>query len=197
MSQGPPLDVSLAPTLVMFIRHGEKPNSHGAPHGVNHEGEADEHALAVRGWMRAGALAALFAHLPNQSYPAVQQPARVVATKPSSDAKSHREHNTARPIAQRLALPVDSDLERGSEEQVRDNILRDPRTTLVVWHHGELAHLVGGFPISNAGDVPATWPEDRFDLIWVLARNPGDQAYTFTSVNQGLLAGDLTTSGTS
>lgn len=176
----------------MFIRHGEKPSDHGAPHGINHQGEPDEHSLAVRGWMRAGGLAGLFSHAPMPSYPGVQTPERIVATKPSADAKSHREINTANPIAQRLNLTVDSNVERGNEPQVCGDILNDPRATLVVWHHGELARLICTFPISNAADVPQQWPAERFDLIWILSRNPLDTSYAFTAVNQGLLEGDAT-----
>ncbi|MBU6151529.1 MAG: hypothetical protein KGR25_08775 [Chloroflexi bacterium] len=186
------MELSQAPTLIMFVRHGEKPNDHGAPHGVNHQGEADEHSLSVRGWMRAGGLAGLLSNTPIPSHPNVQPPQRIVATGPSPDAKSHREINTANPIAQRLGLHVESDLGRGSELQVRDNLLRDPRVTLVVWHHGELARLVHAFPISNAEDVPERWPEERFDLFWILRRNPTDTTFSFTVTNQALLEGDVT-----
>jgi hypothetical protein len=115
-----------------------------------------------------------------------------VATKPSPEAKSRRELDTAEPIARRLHLVVDSDMEHGSEDAVRENILGDPRVTLVVWHHGTLGHLVRGFPISNADDVPHHWPDDRFDLIWVLTREPGDTEFEFSSVEQRLLDGDVT-----
>jgi hypothetical protein len=87
---------------------------------------------------------------------------------------------------------VDSDMEHGSEDAVRENILGDPRVTLVVWHHGTLGHLVRGFPISNADDVPHHWPDDRFDLIWVLTREPSDTEFVFSSVEQRLLDGDVT-----
>ena len=189
-----PLDPSRAPTIVMFIRHGEKPSDHGAPLGINHHGEHDNHSLSVRGWMRAGALAGLMAHAPHASHPHVRPPERIVATKPTPEAKSRREVNTADPIARRLHLVVESDLEHGKESEVRENILADPRVTLVVWHHGTLGHLVRGFPIVNADDVPHHWPDDRFDLIWVLTRDPADEAYTFSSVDQGLLDGDVISS---
>lgn len=187
-----PLDPAQAPTIVMFIRHGEKPSEHGAPRGINHHGEHDNHSLSVRGWMRAGALAGLLAHAPSPAHPHVRPPERIVATKPSPEAKSRRELDTADPIARRLHLVVDSDLEHGSEDAVRENILGDPRVTLVVWHHGTLGHLVRGFPISNADAVPHHWPDDRFDLIWVLTREPGDTEFLFASVDQRLLDGDVT-----
>lgn len=186
-----PLDPSQAPTLVMFIRHGEKPSDHGAPRGINDDGEHDNHSLSVRGWMRAGALAGLLAHAPLPSHPEVLPPQRIVATKPSAEAKSRRELDTADPIARRLNVVVDSDLEHGSESIVRELILGDSRVTLVVWHHGTMGHLVRGFPITNADDVPHHWPEDRFDLIWILSRDDDSPEFTFTSIDQRLLDGDV------
>jgi hypothetical protein len=53
-----------------------------------------------------------------------------------------------------------------------------------------MAEFVRGFPIGNAEDVPARWPQDRFDLIWLLRREPGAANYIFSHVDQQLLAGD-------
>jgi hypothetical protein len=58
----------------------------------------------------------------------------------------------------------------------------------VVWHHGTLPLLTGHFPLHNPDDVPQHWPEERFDLIWVLQRE-GD-GYRFSVVPQMLLPGD-------
>ncbi len=183
-------DPARAPTVVMFIRHGEKPSEHGAPHGINHHGQRDSHSLSVRGWMRAGALAGLLAHVPTPTHPELHPPERIVATKPSPEAKSRREVNTADPIAARLSIVVDSEIEHGDEKSVRESILNDSRVTLVVWHHGTTGHLVRGFPIVNPHDVPHHWPDDRFDLVWVLTRDPDATEFTFISVDQRLLDGD-------
>ena len=184
------LDPSTAPLVVMFIRHGEKPGEDGPPHGINHHGEHDPHSLSVRGWTRAGGLAGIFAQAPTPSHPTIVAPARIVATRPSQEAKSRREYDTAEPLARRLDIDVDDDHEHGHEHRLRDSILGDPRPTLVVWHHGTMAHLVRGFPISNGEDVPHSWPDDRFDLIWILARDADDEEYEFSVAAQSLLDGD-------
>ena len=184
------LDPATAPLVVMFIRHGEKPGENGPPHGINHHGEPDPHSLSVRGWTRAGALVGMFAQAPTAAHPKVVVPERIVATAPSHQAKSRREYYTAEPLASRLRLVVDDDHPRGHEHRLRDNVLGDPRSTLVVWHHGTLPHLVGGFPISNRDDLPLHWPDDRFDLIWILSREPDATDYRFSVTTQRLLDGD-------
>jgi hypothetical protein len=81
----------------------------------------------------------------------------------------------------------------GNEAEARRDILGESRNTFVVWHHGLLPHLVRGFPIANGAQVPDTWPADRFDMIWILRREPQEFQYTFSSVDQRLLSGDVGT----
>ena len=190
------LDVSHAPLNVAFIRHGEKPGEHGAPHGVNHHGEHDPHSLSVRGWTRAGGLASLFAQVPTAQHPSLVVPQRIIATKPSAEAKSRREYDTATPLARRLDVVIEDDLQHGDEAAVCAAVLGDARDTLVVWHHGALSELLRCFPISNLNDVPKSWPEKRFDLIWALHRDADDVEFTFAAMDQALLSGDAGAQGT-
>src|ERR687887_596933 len=44
----------------MLIRHAEKPPDSPPPYGVSDDGQPDAQSLTIRGWQRAGALAALF-----------------------------------------------------------------------------------------------------------------------------------------
>lgn len=174
----------------MCLRHGEKPGEHGLPHGVKHSGETDAHSLSVRGWTRAGALAGLLALVPTTSHPSLVVPGRIFATKSTREYHSKREVATATPLAQRLNLDVNDDFVHGHEKQLSEALLAESSPALVVWHHGSLPELMGHFQISNAADVPREWPEDRFDLIWVLTRNGDGEQYRFDVVEQGLLHGD-------
>lgn len=169
-------------TPIMFIRHAEKPEKEQK--GVTPDGEHDEHSLSVRGWTRAGALAALFA---STSAPLVQ-PQRVIATAPSHSYKSKREHDTAAPTADRLGLTIDSREIPEDYAQLVEEIGSSSKSTLVVWHHGSIPAFVRSFPLTNANAVPATWPEDRFDLIWVLS--PTGDNYEWQQIEQRLLDGD-------
>jgi hypothetical protein len=141
--------------------------------------------------MRAGALAAWLAQAPADAPTGIRRPERILATKPSAEAKSRREIDTAEPIGRRLRVLVDSEVARGDEELIRESILCDARPTLVVWHHGAMGHLVRGFPIANATEVPHHWPDERFDLVWVLSRAAAEPEYSFASVDQALLDGDI------
>lgn len=169
---------------VMFIRHAEKPDKDHK--GVTPDGEHDEHSLSVRGWTRAGALAALFSE--NTSRSGLTIPARIIATAPSHSYKSKREHDTALPTAQRLDLPIESVSIPDDYAKLVADIQTAAQPTLVVWHHGSIPDFIAGFDVSNVDAIPRTWPEDRFDLVWVLW--PKDGSYIWGAVPQGLLKGD-------
>lgn len=184
------LDQQSTPVSIIFTRHAEKPSDSGKPHGIDPDGVHDPHSLSVRGWTRAGALAGMFGLLPHSRYPGVHQPERAYATKPSHQAKSTREFDTAHPSAQALGIPLNTDYTHGQEDVLARELQSQNQGTLVVWHHGALPKLLGHFPIDNADQVPQVWPEDRFDLMWVLTMNPDTSTYTWSEVNQSLLDGD-------
>lgn len=180
------------PQTIILIRHGEKPHDGGRPHGVNSHGEHDGHSLSVRGWTRAGALAAMFAHTPHPTHPALVAPQRIFATRPTHAARSTRELDTATPTARRLGLKVDDSVAHGDEAELVRLLLAQRGDALVVWHHGQLVELVHAFPLANPDDVPAAWPDERFDLYWILTSDDTTTSpiYRFSIVPQRLLDGD-------
>ncbi len=180
-----------SPNTIMFIRHGEKPSSSGAPFGVDQHGKENSHALSVRGWQRAGALAGLFKLAQQVEYPGLVTPTAIYATAPSSAAHSTREYNTAQPLAESLNVDINADFRHGHEHQLAAHIAKRDHDALVVWHHGELPGVLAEFPIANNKDVPLEWPDRRFDLVWVLTKVAGSSAYEFSSLDQRLLVGDL------
>lgn len=180
------------PDVIILSRHAEKPDPGHGSVGVDHLGKTDEHSLSVRGWQRAGALAALLAHAPAAPHSAIVRPSRVIATKPNKKARSRREIDTARPVAERLGVRLIDDHTHGDIPGLVTQTLGDPEPALIVWHHGEIpavARALGADP----SQVPHSWPDDRYDLLWVLTRSsqPG-HAYDVHVVAQLLLAGDQT-----
>lgn len=179
----------MAPHTIMFLRHAEKPGDDGPPLGVDQHGQSDPHSLSVPGWTRAGALAALFDHLPMPERPRLARPHRVIATKPTHEYRSTRERDTATPTAARLGIAVEDHFSHGDIASAADSILADDRDTLVVWHHGSMPRLLGQFPLVDPAAIPKAWPDDRFDLIWCLVRTPSGD-YEFNVTTQDLLADD-------
>ena len=93
-----------------------------------------------------------------------------------------------------MGLEIEDSHTHGGEEDLAREVLTRPEPVLIVWHHGTMAKIVRHFPLVNSNDVPERWPDERFDLIWILVRQPGDEpSYRFVSVPQRLLADDLET----
>jgi hypothetical protein len=59
-------------------------------------------------------------------------------------------------------------------------------TILISWEHKLIPELVKQLP--QAPDVPRRWPDNRYDLIWLLDRNA--ESWTFRQIPQLLLSGD-------
>jgi hypothetical protein len=102
--------------------------------------------------------------------------------------------HTAEATAKRLKLEVVDSHTHGNEEDLVKEVLSRPEPALIVWHHGTMTKLAEHFPIVNIHEVPKHWPDDRFDLIWVLERQAGAELkYRFAIVPQMLLADDVET----
>jgi len=178
----------MPPLKVMFVRHGEKPADHEGRHppfGVDEEGRADPRSLSPLGWQRAGALAPWFARATDP----LATPAALFA--PHHRGTSHRARQTLVPLARLLGLTIHADLPVGEEQKLADDVLACTGPVLIAWEHKALPRI----PRLLAGPAlrcPADWPEDHFDLAWVLKRN-ADGAWRFAQVPQQLLGGDSPT----
>jgi len=183
------------PSLVMIIRHGEKP---GDP---EKEGVGGVH-LSVRGSSRAAALPALFTPNVNATpvsgvtqtachvsadtatsfkgkydattvpagQPIYPKPDFLFATEDSNG--SHRPVETVTPLAQALGLTLNHGYTNNQHKALADAILKDPSTyggkvVLICWHHGEIAKLVHDFgvPKPSSSQPWDPWPGTVFDLL--------------------------------
>jgi hypothetical protein len=179
------------PHVVMLIRHGEKPTGSAAPYGVSEAGERDDEALTTQGWARAGALTGLFAPLsgpgrPGPVRPGLARPAEVIAADPGRHG-SQRPQQTVAAVAAALGTEVGLPFAKGQEAELAAALRAGSGPRLVAWEHESIPAI-----ISHLGPVtpepPTAWPSDRFDLVWVFARD-GD-GWRFSQVPQLLLAGD-------
>ena len=168
---------------VIVIRHAQKPTSHPKHLGVREDGTRDFESLTVRGWLHAGALAAVFggpephpveAHLdrPDFIFVAGTGKKQVIIDGKSVTVGSHsrRPLETVTPMAERLGLEPLTIFTKGEEQAlVRDALSRDG-VVLICWQHEDIP-TIGNLILGNDTTVPQSWPEDRYDLIWVFDRS--------------------------
>jgi broad specificity phosphatase PhoE len=177
---------------IMIIRHAEK-HQHGSHgRGVTEDGSPSTHELTVRGWQRAAALAQLFAPGgARHSASAIQTPRSIFASNATKQSPSLRAMHTAGPLAAELGIEVNHDYADGEEDNLVFVVLAAPSPVLIVWHHAHISKLARKI----AGDriaCPDQWPDDRFDVVWILERNGAHDGWSFTQVAQCLFPDDCT-----
>jgi len=183
----------MSKTKIMLIRHGEK-HGHGVhDRGVSADGRRKHHELTVRGWQRAALLVNFFAPAPGPLAKGslIQTPRTIFASDATKDSPSMRAMHTAGPLADALGINVNHDYAEDEEDAIAAAAVAAPAPVLIVWHHGKIPklarHIAGPKLV-----CPVHWPDDRFDMVWILDRN-GVGIWTFTQVPQRLFHDDPST----
>lgn len=175
---------------IMIIRHGEKPSEAPGTRGVTTHGKHDRHDLCVRGWQRAGALVRYFA--PHADHPPgapISRPRTIFASAATRKSPSLRAQHTVHPLAAALGLHVNKQHAEGEEEALAIAALAAEGPVLIAWHHSHipaLVRIIGGVDMP----CPRHWPDDRFDLVWVLDRAGANGGWSFSQTLQRLLPHD-------
>ena len=172
----------------MIIRHAEK-HTGGRERGVNLEGVHTKHELTVRGWLRAGALVRFFAPIGGTppGLP-ISTPRSIFAAAATPDSPSRRAQHTGQPGAAVLGDHGDKGYSDGAEADLPAAALAAPGPVLISWHHSHipiLAKAIAGPQFEG----PADWPDDRFDVVWILDRYD-DNRWGFSQCAQCLFAYD-------
>jgi hypothetical protein len=173
---------------IMIIRHAEKPIKDQIQ-GVTKDGVPDKESLIVRGWQRAGALAAYFDPTSTSTRAATSTlpvPTSLYATHPGSG--SHRPLQTITPLSEKLNLRVNTDYGNGDEEALGVAISHAGGTVLVAWHHETLPEIPQYLGLPVTPTPPTTWPDQQFDMVWVFTSTGSE--WKFAQVPQALLSGD-------
>jgi broad specificity phosphatase PhoE len=174
---------------IMIIRHGEKPTEDGRVHGVDESGSHDSDELSVQGWQRAGALIRFFAPLNGAfAHRALATPDAIYACAPGDRATSVRSEHTVAPLAQFLNQSVDLRYGKGEEDQLVRAVAATQGIVLIAWEHNRIPNIVAGIAADDS-TFPKKWHDSRFDLVWVLDRQP-DAGWKLTQVPQLILPGD-------
>ncbi|MFN8474012.1 MAG: hypothetical protein U0822_17605 [Anaerolineae bacterium] len=184
-------DAASPPTKIMIIRHAEKPPDSGKPHGVLFDGDMDVESLTVRGWQRAGALVQLFAPA-NGVFADTQlaMPSYLYAAPSAKHGHSRRPEQTISALSEELGTTIDLRFEKGQEQDLAADVMGRPGIVLICWEHEHIPDIVRSI-LPDASAAPDQWPDDRYDLVWVLDLDNATGQYTFAETQQQLLAGDL------
>jgi hypothetical protein len=176
----------------MIIRHAEKAVPGGTASGVNADGLPDPGSLIPRGWERAGALISLFVRNSlSHSDPPLPSPTYLVASHVEPQSGSRRAVDTLQPLSERLGLAIDSRFAKGDLAQVSQAVREMDGVVLICWEH-HLIPSLAGMLIGDTTTAPSIWPDDRFDVVWLIDL-PVPGKPTFRQVPELLLGGDLAT----
>lgn len=177
----------------MLIRHAEKPAKDSVPYGVSAEGERSKESLEVRGWQRAGGLANLLAPTNGHvQHPSLAKPQFLFASKPLRRKGSRRPLETITPLAQKLAIRINSNFPRFDYGSMLEQVYSCKGVVLICWQR-EYIPGIASYILDNNNIAPQNWPEDCFDMIWVFDLVSSSSKYTFKQVPQKLLGGDVNT----
>jgi broad specificity phosphatase PhoE len=182
---GVPATADSPHSLIMIIRHGEKPD--GSNPGVDSTGNRDKNSLTGVGWNRAHRLVDLFAPTQGSPRPGLARPTAIYAAGASDNGDGERTRETVQPLAHGLGIPVNTDYGKGDERTLVADVTARPGTTLISWQHGEIPAIVAAFP-SVTPAPPAQWPDDRFDVVWTLTKTA--DGWHFAQVPELLLPQD-------
>ncbi|WP_420151424.1 hypothetical protein [Spirosoma sp.] len=192
---------------IMIICQAEKPyqaSDGNQINGVTNQGEKDNEGLTIRGWQRAGALAAYFTPLPDGTFmgSGVAEPAALFASgtdyqnrekmQHNAGGKSSRSRETLTPLSDKLDLVIHDDFE--TEEQLATAVIGSKDVALICGEPQRIPSIAHHIPTLRP--TPSEWPKDkngenRFDVVWIFDWKPNHNKYHFYTAYQCLLSGDL------
>lgn len=183
---------------IIVIRHAQKPTRKPKRRGIRDDGTPDPESLTVRGWQHAGALAAVFGGTGGSAAdPLVARPDVIFAAGtgkkriPSAGgsvkvgSNSRRPLQTVTPMAAALGLVPVTTHTKGEEQALVEDAASRAGVILVCWQHQNIPSI-GNLIVGDRTTVPQSWPEDRYDLIWIFDRAGG--AWSFRQLSHGRLS---------
>ena len=173
----------------MVIRHGEKPGAPISDPGIDSDGNTDSKSLTATGWRRARALVRVF-H-PKEGDPAagLSVPEHLIAASDQGGDGSKRPIETLTPLSHSFdpSLTIDSSIDAKDVAGLTHTAVSLHGTVLVAWKHEHILEIASR--LSPQARLPANWPVDRFDIVWVFNRSETG-TYDFSQVPERALPGD-------
>jgi hypothetical protein len=177
-------------TVVMIIRHGEKPDKSEGLTGIDASGNKAKSSLTAAGWERARSLVDVFAPEEGPPRAGLTKPTAIFASGSNSDGEGARTRETIAPLAEHLGVTVNTDFGKGDESAMVAKVLAQPGPTLICWQHGEIPAIADSFKTVSP-TPPSTWPDDRYDVIWTLTKTA--TGWNFAQLPEMAQPGDQTT----
>ncbi|MDT0350364.1 hypothetical protein [Pseudonocardia charpentierae] len=175
-------------TMVMVIRHGEKPD--GEEPGVDAAGNVDDSSMTRVGWDRAHGLVDLFDPAQGTPKPGLVRPKTIYAAGVTDDGEGQRTRETVDPLADKLGITAETRYGKGQEEELVEHVLAQPGPTLISWQHSQIPIIAEAFP-SVTPTPPSEWPDDRFDVVWTFTKTAN--GWHFDQVPELVLPQDVAT----
>jgi hypothetical protein len=151
---------TLKNTVILVIRHAEKPDS---GNGLSAEGKA-----------RAKAYVNYF-----KSFTIDGQPLKLDCMFAAANSKgSHRSYLTIKPAAKALGINIDSRFKSADFQTLADEIHTKThgKAILISWHHDEIPALLGALGAAPDTVLPqGKWPSNVFDWLIQLRYDPNGQ----------------------
>ena len=180
-------------TKIMIVRHAEKPATDFTPYGLTINGKRTKESLTARGWQRAGALANFLAPTNGHfQHHLLAQPQFIYESRFIKRRGSRRPIETITPLAEKLAIKINSDFPRFAVDKLVEDVFRRQGVVLICWQREYIPKIAAAI-MGSEGIVPAAWPEARFDMVWIFDRSRSSARYRFHQVPQRLLMGDQVT----
>lgn len=166
---------ALKNTVILIIRHAEKPDS----------GDG----LSPMGEQRAQLYANYFKHFTVDS-----APLKIDSIFAAADsAGSHRPRLTVEPTSRALGIPINSSFKDKNFQKLADEIFSRPHghAILISWHHEEIPQLVRALGANPNSLFPkAKWPGDVFGWVIQLRYDADGHLFDVKRINEHLLPDD-------
>ena len=96
---------------------------------------------------------------------------------------------TLSPLAEKLGLKTNTDFPRFDFDKMLREVFLCKGVVMICWQREYLPDIALKI-LDDRPLAPATWPEDRYDVLWVFDLDPVSGRYKFKQVPQRLLMGD-------
>jgi hypothetical protein len=116
-------------------------------------------------------------------------PGHLFGSRLGPHSHSERPLETLQPLSERLALPIDSSYLQDDLEGLEGAIRRCDGNVLVAWEHKRIPLLAARL-VTDRSLIPMIWPDDRYDVIWILEPDASGDQLMLRQLPELLLGGD-------